>query len=207
MTSLDQTEGTRRTMSRSLLMALRRQQPDASAVPLGGVLADLGNRSFGWSILLFGLVNLIPMPIGSQMLTGLPLLLLTVQMVLGFSHVRLPGFVNRRRVSRRRFQEAVLRLRPVLRPLERVIRPRLAWLFARRSERLIGIFLFLVAVALVLPIPLSGFISAFALFITGVGLAERDGAITLLGLAIGLAALAVSTAAAVTIVVGVQAAT
>ncbi|HMA14375.1 MAG: exopolysaccharide biosynthesis protein [Bacteroidota bacterium] len=207
MTSLDQTAGTRRTMSRSLLMALRRQQPDASAVPLGGVLTDLGNRSFGWSILLFGLVNLIPMPIGSQMLTGLPLLLLTAQMVLGFSHVRLPGFVNRRRVSRRRFQEAVLRLRPVLRPLERVIRPRLAWLFARRSERLIGVFLFLVAIALVLPIPLSGFISAFALFITGVGLAERDGAITLLGLAIGLVALAVSTAAAITIVVGVQAAT
>lgn len=206
MTSLDQTAGTRRTMSRSLLMALRRQ-PDASAVPLGGVLADLGNRSFGWSILLFGLVNLIPMPIGSQMLTGLPLLLLTAQMVLGFSHVRLPAFVNRRRVSRRRFQEAVLRLRPVLRPLERVIRPRLAWLFARRSERLIGVFLFLVAIALVLPIPLSGFISAFALFITGVGLAERDGAVTLLGLAIGLAALAVSAAAAVTIVVGVQAAT
>lgn len=206
MTSLDQTAGTRRTMSRSLLMALRRQ-PDASAVPLGGVLADLGNRSFGWSILLFGLVNLIPMPIGSQMLTGLPLLLLSAQMVLGFSHVRLPGFVNRRRVSRRRFQEAVLRLRPLLRPLERVIRPRLAWLFARRSERLIGVFLFLVAVALVLPIPLSGFISAFALFITGVGLAERDGAVTLLGLAIGLAALALSTAAAVTIVIGVQAAT
>lgn len=206
MTSLDQTAGTRRTMSRSLLMALRRQ-PDASAVPLGGVLADLGNRSFGWSILLFGLVNLIPMPIGSQMLTGLPLLLLSAQMVLGFSHVRLPAFVNRRRVSRRRFQETVLRLRPLLRPLERIIRPRLAWLFASRCERFIGAFLFLVAVALVLPIPLSGFISAFALFITGVGLAERDGAVTLLGLAIGLAALALSAAAAVTIVVGVQAAT
>lgn len=206
MTSLHETAGTRRTMSRSLLMALRRQ-PDASAVPLGGVLAELGDRSFGWAILLFGLVNLIPMPIGSQMVTGLPLMLLAAQMVLGFSHVRLPAFVNRHRVSRRRFQEGVLRLRPVLRPLERIIRPRLTWLFARNSERLIGAFLFLVALALVLPIPLSGFISAFALFIAGVGLAERDGVVTLLGLGIGVAALVVSTAAAVTIFMGVQAAT
>lgn len=193
-------------MTRSLLMALRRCG-DASAVPLGSVLMDLGNRSFGWSILIFGLINLIPMPIGSQMVTGLPLLLLTAQMVLGFSHVRLPAFINERCVSRRRFQGVVLRLKPVLRPLERVIRPRLVWIFQRRCERLIGILLFLVATSLVLPIPLSGFISAFALFITGVGLAERDGVITLLGLAIGLAALAVTTAATVTIFVGVQAAT
>lgn len=193
-------------MSRSLLMALRRCG-DASAVPLGTVLADLGNRSFGWSILVFGLINLIPMPIGSQMVTGLPLLLLAAQMILGFRHVRLPAFINERCVSRRRFQEAVLRLRPVLRPLERVIRPRLAWMFQRRCERLIGGFLFLVAVALVLPVPLSGFISAFALFITGVGLAERDGAITLLGLLIGLAALTLTTVAGITIFLGVQAAT
>lgn len=193
-------------MSRSLLMALRRCG-DSSAVPIGEVLADLGNRSFGWSILVFGLINLIPMPIGSQMVTGLPLLLLTAQMALGFSHVSLPGFVNSHCVSRRRFQGAVLRMKPLLRPLERIIRPRQGWLFQRRCERLVGVFLFLVATALFLPIPLSGFISAFALFITGVGLAERDGVVTFLGLAIGLAALAVTIAAAITIAVGVQAAT
>jgi hypothetical protein len=40
-----------------------------------------------------------------------------------------------------------------------------------------------------------------------VGLAERDGAITLLGLVVGLAALGVTIAATVTIFIGVQAAT
>src|SRR3546814_2513144 len=65
------------------------------------------------------------MPPGSNMITGVPLLLLTAQMVLGFSHVRLPDFIDRRPVPRRGFQRAVLRLRPVLRPLERIIRPRL----------------------------------------------------------------------------------
>lgn len=202
----DQSFTGRRSMSRKLLMAARRCG-DASAVPLGSVLTDLGNRSFGWSILLFGLVNMIPMPIGSQLVTALPLLLLTAQMVLGYPHVRLPAFVDERCVPRRRFQRVVLRLRPVLRPLERILRPRLGWIFRRSSERLIGVLLFLVAIALFLPIPISGFVAAFALFIAGVGLAERDGAVTLLGLGIGLAAVAMSLAEAVTIILGVQAAT
>jgi hypothetical protein len=193
-------------MSRSLLMALRRRG-DASAVPLGEVLTDLGNRSFGWSIMVFGLINLIPMPIGSQMVTGIPLLLLTAQMALGFSHVRLPAFVNSRRVRRRRFQGVVLWMQPVLQPLERIIQPRQGWLFQASCERLVGAYLFLVALALFLPIPLSGFISAFALFLAGVGLAERDGIVTLLGLLVGLVALGITIAAAVTIFVGVRAAT
>src|SRR3546814_15055608 len=89
-------------------------------------------------------------------------------------------------------------MKPVLRPLERIIRPRLAWLFERHSERLLGAFLFLVAFALFLPIPLSGFIPAFALFIAGVGLAERDGVVTLLGLAIGPSSIAITLVAAIT---------
>src|SRR3546814_16692804 len=107
-------------------------------------------------------------------------------MVLGFSYVALPRFIAERRVSRRGFQRIVLRMKPVLRPLERIIRPRLAWLFERHSERLLGAFLFLVAFALFLPIPLSGFLPPFALFIAGLRLAERDGVVTLLGLPLGL---------------------
>lgn len=193
-------------MSRKLLGAARRCGDDG-AVPLGGLLADLGNRSFGWAILMFGLLNLTPLPMGSQMITALPLLLLTAQMVLGFSHVRLPAFINERCVSRPRFRRGLLRLQPLLRPLERVLRPRLVWIFQRKGERLIGLLLFLVAVALFLPIPISGFIAAFALFITGVGLAERDGLVTLLGLAVGIVALGISTAEAVTIVAGVKSVT
>src|SRR3546814_8150805 len=46
--------------------------------------------------------------------------------------------------------------------------------------------------------------SSDLLFITGVGLAERDGAITLMGMAIGLAAIAITVAAGVTIAIGVE---
>src|SRR3546814_19543585 len=72
----------RRPMSRALLAVLTRCG-DASDVPLGRILADLGDRSFGWSILVFGLLNMMPIPNGSNMITRIPPLLLTAQMEIG----------------------------------------------------------------------------------------------------------------------------
>lgn len=204
-------------MSRSLLMALRRRRGQADQGPedagqaqddrrsLGAILSELGDRSFGWSIIVFALVNLLPLPFGSNIVTALPLLLLTGQMVLGFSYVRLPGFIARRRVPRRGFQGVVLRFRPVLWRIERVIRPRFAWLFTPRAERIIGAWLFVVSAALFLPIPFSGLISAFALLVAGIGLAERDGGVVCAGLAVGVLAIAVTLTAATAIVLGVRA--
>src|SRR3546814_14122443 len=82
----------RRPMSRALLAVLTRCG-DASDVPLGRILADLGDRSFGWSILEFGLLNNTPMPMGSNMITGIQHLLLTEHLVLGCSCVALRAFM------------------------------------------------------------------------------------------------------------------
>ncbi len=102
-------------------------------------------------------------------------------MALGLRQVRLPGFITRRQVNRKTFQRVVLRLRPLIRPIERVVRPRHEYVFAPGPERALGVFLFCVAVALFLPIPLSAYGPAIALFVTGFGLVERDGLVTLVG--------------------------
>ncbi|MEQ8355096.1 MAG: exopolysaccharide biosynthesis protein [Kiloniellaceae bacterium] len=193
----------RRSLSWALLRAVGRYRT-LDVVPLGRILADQGQRSFGWSILLFAIVNLLPLPIGSNVVTAIPLLLLSGQMALGFSHVRLPGFITRRAVPRRGFQRVVLRLKPLLRRIERVIRPRPPQLFGLEAERLIGVFLFLVSTALFLPIPFSGMIPAAALLVTAMGLIERDGVVTLIGLGLGAAAIAVTVMAAAALVVGAR---
>lgn len=167
----------------------------------------MGNRSFGWSIVFFALVNMLPLPIGANMFLAPPLMLLTAQMALGYSHVRMPGIVNRRRISRRGYQRSILRIKPILHRLERIVRPRRLSLFEARSERLIGGFLFLVSCALFVPIPFSGYFSAISLLVAGIGLAERDGSVTLAGLGIGVLAICVTLTAISVIVIGVRAAT
>ncbi len=181
----------RRRLSRTLFRAARRRA-ETDLVSISELIAGLGDRSFGWSILLFALVNLIPMPIGSNMVTALPLLLLTGQMAAGFAHVRLPAVVTRRQINRKGFQRVVLRLKPIIQPIERIVRTRHVWLFQPKNERLFGVFLLAVSLALFFPIPLSGFIPALALFVTAFGLIERDGIVTLSGLALGAVAIVIT---------------
>jgi hypothetical protein len=197
----DRPPARRRTISRSLLRAVgRHRKTDAHTI--GTVVSDLGDRSFGWSIVLFALINLLPLPIGANMVTSIPLLLLTGQMALGLRYVGLPDFIKRRRVPRNRFRGAVIRLRPLLRSIEKVIRPRRLWLFQPRAERGIGILLFAVSCALFLPIPLSGYIPAIALLVTSLGLVERDGTLVLIGMAIGIVAIVVTLAILAMLLIG-----
>ncbi|MGZ8410398.1 MAG: exopolysaccharide biosynthesis protein [Hyphomicrobium sp.] len=172
-------------MLRTLFRAASRPAK-ADSLSVGALIAGLGDRSFGWSILFFSLLNLIPMPIGTNMITALPLILLTGQMAAGFDHVRLPRFITRRRVNRRGFQRVVLRLEPVLRSIEKIVRTRHVWLFRRKNERIIGFLVLAVSLALFVPIPLNGYIPAIALFVTSFGLVERDGLVTLAGIVLGV---------------------
>lgn len=202
----DQPSAGRGSISRSLLRAFGRYRK-TDAVSIGTILSELGDRSFGWTILLFSLVNLVPLPIGSNMVTSLPLLLLTGQMALGLPHVGLPGVITRRRVPRNGVRRTVIRLRPLLRPLEKIMRPRRLWLFQPQSERGIGALLFAVSVALFLPIPFSGYIPAIALLVTSLGLVERDGTVTLIGIVLGVAAMAVTLVVGALILIGIGAVT
>lgn len=193
-----------RPLSRRLVRAAGGEHDSGEVMTVDALLRCLGDRSFGWCIVLFAVVNLIPMPLGGTMLTALPLLIVTAQMALGFRELRLPSFLMRREIGRRRFQRVVMRLRPLMRPVERMVRARYPGLFGARNERLIGGALFAVAVALFLPFPLSGYIPAASLLVTGVGLVERDGLVVVSGLGLGLVSLVVTGAVGVALFFGVQ---
>jgi hypothetical protein len=191
-------------MSRTLFRAASRRA-QAESLSVGALIAGFGDRSFGWSILLFSLVNFIPMPIGTNMVTALPLILLSGQMAAGFDHVRLPRFITRREVNRRGFQRVVLWLEPVLQSIEKLVRTRHVWLFRPKNERIIGFLLLAVSLALFVPIPLNGFIPAMALFVTSFGLVERDGLVTLAGIVLGVISILITLIVGGMLWVGVDA--
>ena len=196
----------RRQLSRKLVRAAR-EAGDRDDMAIGDLVETLGDRSFGWCILLFGLINMLPMPVGSNMITAIPVVLLTGQMALGMERVHLPGFVLRARVGRKRFQKLVLWLGPVIRPVERMVRARHSYVFAPRAERALGCFLFLVALALFAPIPFSGYIPAAALCLAAIGLVERDGLVTLGGVVLGVVAIGVTVVVGGMLVLGAEALT
>jgi hypothetical protein len=195
----------KRSMSWSLLSAINKRRSERE-VSIEALLDELGDRSFGWSILIFSLVNMLPLPWGATLITGIPLLIITGQMALGFEHVRLPRWVTKRQISRASFRKVLLRLkRPVFKPIEKLICERHTWLFTGDRERIIGIIIFCISVALFIPLPLSGWFPAISIFITAFGLIERDGLITMLGLGLGIMSIIVTIAVIISIALGFQA--
>lgn len=198
----DETEKSKRPSLSLPILRISRRQHLAGELTLGNLLTALGERSFGWAIVLFSLLTLLPLPPGSSLVTALPLLVTTGQMLLGFPHVRLPGPLARLKLDPVKLRRTILRLRPVTRRLERMLTPRYGVLFARRNEHVLGLLLFIIAFALFLPVPFSGWFPAISLFIFGVGLIEQDGLVCAIGLALGAISVVLTAAILLSLSVG-----
>lgn len=194
----------RRYLANRLVRAAH--DPDRSErMSLAELVASLGERSMGWALLVFALINLLPLPMGSDTITAIPVLVVTAQIALGYDELRLPGLIARRRIGRKPFQKLVLRLGALFRPIERALKPRLAWLFEPRAERIFGAYLFVVALALAAPIPLTGYLPACAIALAGIGLIEKDGLVALAGTALGLVGIGVTVAFGTMLLAGAEA--
>jgi hypothetical protein len=167
-----------------------------------GVLRDaLGDRGFGVLLFIFALPNLVPVniPLLSAVL-GLPLVLLAAQLTYGRHKPWFPRWLTERSFSREGFANVVLRSLPYLEGAERLLRPRLTVLLSWTGERLIGLAILILALVLFLPIPFANWLPACAIAIIGLAIVEKDGLAVLVGLAVGVASLAVAAAVVIGLV-------
>lgn len=168
----------------------------AQDLTIGTLVDAFGERAFGALMFVFAVPNIVPTPPGTSAVLGLPLVILTFQLMIGRQVLWLPQAVRRRGISGAMFEGFARRAVPVMARFERVLKPRLAVLAASDlAERLIGIVAFALAVILFLPIPLVNILPAAAITLMALGLAERDGFAVLGGYA--LAAVTVLLLAAV----------
>ena len=167
-----------------------------------GVLRDaLGDRGFGVLLFIFALPNLVPVniPLLSAVL-GLPLVLLAAQLTYGRHKPWFPRWLTEQSFPREGFANVVLRSLPYLEGAERLLRPRLTVLLSWTGERLIGLAILILALVLFLPIPFANWLPACAIAIIGLAIVEKDGLAVLVGLAVGVASLAVAAAVVIGLV-------
>ena len=164
---------------------------DRERVSIGDVDHALKGRSFGPFLIAFSLPNLLPFPPGTSTILGLPLLLIAWQLALGRTEVWLAGFLKRRSISHERYRRLLARALPRLRQTERMMQPR-RWPWSPGSgQRTIGLFVLLMAVLTVIPVPFANWLPAASCFCMGVALTGRDGIWLAIGVGIGVGALAV----------------
>lgn len=160
-------------------------------VRLRVIFAVLGDRGLASALLLLTAPQLLPMPLGVSNALALPIVLVAGQMALGRHSLWLPEWLLNRPIARQKLLMASGRLVPLLRRVEVVIRPRYQWIWTRPVTHAVGISCLLIALVSVTPLPLTGWLPALALIVVALGLLERDGAVVLVGLGLGAAALAV----------------
>lgn len=167
---------------------------------LGSVIDRLEERSFGLVMLLLALVALVP---GLSTFVGVLLIVPAVQMILARHSPALPRFVSDRRLPTRQLVALIDRATPVLRTVEKVIRPRWPTPF-EATKRVVGAVILLLGLTMVAPIPLSHIIPSLAIMLVAVAYLEEDGVMLCVALATSLLSLAITAAAVWATVEGIE---
>jgi hypothetical protein len=152
------------------------QSQHGEKITIGEFLDPLGERAFGFLLLILAIPNFIPVPIGVGGVMGVLVIYVGAQMLLGFEHPWLLRSLRQHGMSRKRVEKFVSRLAPLLRWLEHVCRPRLEALTRQPVHRVSGLLLVATGILLALPIPFTNYVFGVLLVLYAVALIERDGA-------------------------------
>jgi len=162
-----------------------------TAITVDQLRNALGERSFATFLVFFALLNMLPLPPGSTLVLGIPLLLISIQMVLGRSTVWLPHSILTKSVGVEQFRQMSEKLGPKVKRVERLIRPRY-WPFAPgQADRAVGLCALFLGVLITLPIPFGNWFPALACALLGLALSECDGLLLGIAVAVGLFSLVI----------------
>ncbi len=164
-------------------------------VTLADILQLAGERTFGFLFVLLALPSALPLPAaGYSTPFGLVLFLLAIQLMSGRKAPWLPDKIMYRPLELKTVQGFLKAGMPWLQKLEVICRPRLTFICTGLSGRIIiGLGISLMAISMMIPIPGTNTLPAMAVFLTGFGLLDDDGAITLAGLVLCLMGLTLTT--------------
>jgi hypothetical protein len=157
-------------------------------VTLAWLLEHLRHRSFGMAMLLLGLIAMVP---GVSVLAGLLLAALGFQMMMAHEALILPRFITLRPLPARGIGWLIDRSIPVMKMLEKVIRPRWHTPFVA-TKRVVGFVVLILAATLFMPIPLSNIIPGALTMLIAFAYLEEDGILLCIALSASLGSLAIT---------------
>ena len=180
------------------------EESRAEKVTLSEILTLAGERIFGFLFVILALPSALPVPApGYSIPFGIAMFFLAVQLIIGRDLPWLPDKIMNGSMSLKKVQGFIKRGTPWLQKIEALTKPRLSKVCTSILGRvLIGIAIALMSISMMIPIPGTNTLPAIGIFVTGFGLVEDDGAISLLGLVICALGAAVSVSILIAVVWG-----
>lgn len=180
------------------------EEERASHVTLQEILQLAGERIFGFLFVILSLPSALPVPApGYSTPFGLVLFVLALQLIAGAKLPWLPQKISHHPIELKQVQGVIKAGIPWLRRIELLSRPRLSYICTSLPGRVgIGIMIALMGISMMIPIPGTNTLPAMGIFVTGFGLMEDDGAISLGGLVLCLMGGILSTSILIALFVG-----
>ena len=145
-------------------------------VELGAISRFMGHRSIAALLFVLALPMALPVPLpGISVLFGIPLIIVSAQLVLRRRFAWLPRRLARGSIARSELIMLVTKALPTIRSLERAIRPRVIWLTADWVTIPVGAVCVVLALIIALPIPFGHVVPGLAICVMALGLIEQDG--------------------------------
>lgn len=155
------------------------------------IIKRLDKRAFGIGILLFSLPLVLPFSMipGFSALFSIPIVIFAIQMIFARKVLWLPRFIADREIPRAKLTKVIKITVPYLKKIEHLLKPRWAFMETRVAEFITGVFIFLLAILLMLPIPFSNIIYSGILVLLSLGIVEKDGLVITIGVILSSIAL------------------
>ncbi len=164
----------------------------ADEITFDDLVRALGGSAPGFLLLGLAAASFIPTGLPVAVPLGGAMMAIGVLMALGRREIPLPSWLARRTLTRTQLAALVGRVVPFMRPIERLLIPRLLWMLGSGWLRLAGIAVAINGFLILMPIPFGNTAPAFAVLIVSLGLMLSDGAAVLAGLLASVAALIIS---------------
>lgn len=174
----------------SVRLAQLLDRVQGARAPIGWLIRQLGERSFGLILFAMALLALLP---GASTLMGMLIAWPAVQMLLGHDVASLPRAIERRQVRVERLSRAVRVVTPYLQRVEHLVRPRWPTPF-HIAKRLTGLVMLLLGLSLVSPVPFGHVLPALVIMLLALAYLEEDGVALLVALLAAALSLAVTGA-------------
>jgi hypothetical protein len=178
-----------------LLEDLAELKKDTETVTLGDISDHLSERGFAILMILFAFPMAIPLPYppGFTTILGLPLLIFSVQIIMGMSKPLLPKWIAKKTIKTSHLIFAIEKSAKYFVKAERFLRPRLPYFSSDTGERIIGVVSLLCSISVVLPIMFGNAIPSAGILIMALGLLGKDGAVILFGIIVSIIGLFIAT--------------
>ncbi len=154
-------------------------------IEIGDLLKSIESGGFALLNLIFSLLLIIPTPPPVATISGIIIIFLSFQMMIGVRSVWLPNFIMSKSIKRTSLSLIVEKSSYYLYKLERFTRRRFTFTTHPIAEKIIGFFIFILAVITLTPVIFANSIPGSAIFLISFGLVNRDGLVVIFGFLVG----------------------